>query len=262
VGLRGAKYCYSTFNNVGMANVVDSLMAIEKIVFEDKRVTLPELAEILRNNFEGQDLLRAYATHKCQKFGNDLDAPDALMKELVDFACTRQNATPNSRGAHFNAGMYSVDHHARMGTRTGASADGRHAKDPLADGGVSAMYGRDVSGPTALLQSVAKLPFEKASNGTLLNMKFLPQFFKTDAGIQKFTELLRAFGRLGISHVQFNVLNEADLRAAQERPEEYRSLTVRVAGYTAYFTELARDLQDEIIARTTYESARQAQSLI
>ena len=107
---------------------------------------------------------------------------------------------------------------------------------------------------TALLQSVAKLPFSKASNGTLLNMKFLPQFFKTETGIHKFTELLRAVCRLGISHIQFNVLNETDLRAAQKKPEEYRSLTVRVAGYTAYFTELAPDLQEEIIARTTYEA--------
>ena len=116
------------------------------------------------------------------------------------------------------------------------------------------MYGRDTNGPTALLHSVSRLPFEKASNGTLLNMKFLPSFFKTETGIQKFTGLLRAVCSLGISHVQFNVLNEADLRAAQERPEDYRGLTVRVAGYTAYVTALARDLQDEIIARTTYES--------
>ncbi len=152
-------------------------------------------------------------------------------------------------------GLYTVSAHVPMGQNVGASADGRRARDPLADGGVSAMYGRDTNGPTALLQSVAKLPFEKASNGTLLNMKFLPQFFKTDTGIQKFVELLRSVCRLGISHIQFNVLNEKDLRAAQKTPEQYRSLTVRVAGYTAYFTELAPDLQEEIIARTTYESA-------
>ena len=106
---------------------------------------------------------------------------------------------------------------------------------------------------TALLQSVARLPFRRASNGTLLNMKFLPAFFQTDTGIRKFTQLLRAVCALGISHIQFNVLNEADLRAAQREPEKYRGLTVRVAGYTAYFTELAPDLQDEIIARRAYE---------
>ena len=114
-------------------------------------------------------------------------------------------------------GLYTVSAHVPMGQNVAASADGRYARDPLADGGVSAMYGRDVSGPTALLHSVSRLPFEKASNGTLLNMKFLPQFFKTQTGIVKFTQLLRAV-------------------------------------YTAYFTELARDLQDEIIARTTYEA--------
>ena len=116
------------------------------------------------------------------------------------------------------------------------------------------MYGRDTNGPTALLQSVSKLPFVHASNGTLLNMKFLPQFFKSQTGIEKFTNLLRSVCELGISHVQFNVLNESDLRAAQKNPEQYRGLTVRVAGYTAYFTELAPDLQEEIIARTTYEN--------
>jgi hypothetical protein len=125
---------------------------------------------------------------------------------------------------------------------------------PLADGGVSAMYGRDTHGPTALLKSVSKLPFEMASNGALLNMKFLPRFFKTDAGIGKFVNFLRTFCKLGISHIQFNVLNEADLRAAQKEPEKYRGMTVRVAGYTAYFTELAADLQEEIIARTSYET--------
>ena len=113
------------------------------------------------------------------------------------------------------------------------------------------MYGRDVNGPTALLHSVSRLPFEKASNGTLLNMKFLPQFFKTQTGIVKFTQLLRAVCWLGISHIQFNVLNEADLKDAQAHPENYRGLTVRVAGYTAYFTELGPETQNDIISRTT-----------
>ena len=158
----------------------------------------------------------------------------------------------NRRGGMYQMGLYTVSAHVPMGQNVGASADGRHARDPLADGGVSAMYGRDEAGPTALLKSVSKLPYVMASNGTLLNMKFLPQFFATQTGIEKFAAFLRAFCSLGISHVQFNVLNEADLRAAQKEPEKYRSLTVRVAGYTAYFTELAPDLQEEIIARTSY----------
>ena len=186
--------------------------------------------------------------------GNDVPWVDELGAKWVNYFADGLRKYRNGRGGIYQMGLYTVSAHVPMGQNVAASADGRYARDPLADGGVSAMYGRDVSGPTALLHSVSRLPFEKASNGTLLNMKFLPQFFKTQTGIVKFTQLLRAVCRLGISHIQFNVLNEADLKDAQAHPENYRGLTVRVAGYTAYFTELARDLQDEIIARTTYEA--------
>jgi formate C-acetyltransferase len=117
---------------------------------------------------------------------------------------------------------------------------------------MSAMYGRDRAGPTALLRSVSKVASKDGSNGTLLNMKFLPEFFKTEEGIAKFASFLRTFVKLRINHVQFNVVRREDLVAAKANPEAWRSLTVRVAGYTAYFTELAGDLQDEIIARTSY----------
>jgi len=253
VGLRGAKYCYSTFNNVGMANVVDSLMAIEKIVFEDKRVTLPELAEILRNNFEGQDLLRAYATHKCQKFGNDLDAPDALMKELVDFACTRQNATPNSRGAHFNAGMYSVDHHARMGTRTGASADGRLSGVALANG-FAPCQGADQDSPTAVVNSMTKMDHTMFVNGMVLDLKFNASFLQDQLHRQMFHGLVETYFEQGGMEIQFNVVDRETLLDAQKHPENYPNLVVRVSGFSAYFVLLYKELQDDIIARTQYGS--------
>jgi pyruvate-formate lyase len=179
---------------------------------------------------------------------------DHLGAKWVNYFADGLKKYRNARGGIYQMGLYTVSAHVPMGQNVAASADGRLAREPLADGGVSAMAGRDTHGPTALLHSVSRLPFEKASNGTLLNMKFLPRFFKTDTGIFKFTQLLRAVCRLGISHVQFNVLNKEDLLAAQKYPERYRGLTVRVAGYTAYFTELAKDLQDEIIARTTYEA--------
>jgi formate C-acetyltransferase len=139
-----------------------------------------------------------------------------------------------------------------MGKNVGATPDGRKAGEPLADGGMSAVYGRDQSGPTALLRSVSRIDSMLGSNGTLLNMKFLPDFFKTGGDIRKFSSFLRTFVKLRINHVQFNVISREDLVAAKEKPEAYRGLTVRVAGYTAYFTELAGDLQDEIIARTSY----------
>lgn len=250
----GAHYNFAGVQAIQVANVADSLAAIKKLVYEEKRFTAEELLTALQTNFENAALLRAALVNKAPKYGNDIEWVDELGAKWVNYFADGLKKYRNGRGGIYQMGLYTVSAHVPMGQNVGASADGRYAKDPLADGGVSAMYGRDTNGPTALLHSVSRLPFEKASNGTLLNMKFLPSFFKTETGIQKFTGLLRAVCSLGISHVQFNVLNEADLRAAQERPEDYRGLTVRVAGYTAYFTELARDLQDEIIARTTYES--------
>ena len=134
----------------------------------------------------------------------------------------------------------------------GAGPDGRLSGTPLADGGMSPAYGRDVSGPTAVLNSVARLDRNLTSNGGLLNMKFLPEFFRTETGIDQFAAFLRTFVDLEIPHIQFNVVRREDLIAARENPEQYRGLTIRVAGYTAYFTELADELQQEIIARTSY----------
>lgn len=251
----GAHYNFAGVQAIQVANVADSLAAIKQLVYDEKRVPAHRLLHALETNFADDPILRTMLLNKVPKYGNDVDWVDALGVKWINYFADRLRQYRNGRGGIYQMGLYTVSAHVPMGQNVAASADGRHARDPLADGGVSAMYGRDTNGPTALLQSVAKLPFEKASNGTLLNMKFLPQFFQTDTGIQKFTNLLRAVCQLGISHIQFNVLNEADLRAAQREPEKYRSLTVRVAGYTAYFTELAPDLQEEIIARKTYESA-------
>jgi formate C-acetyltransferase len=148
-------------------------------------------------------------------------------------------------------GLYTVSAHVPMGANVAATPDGRLAKSPLADGGMSPMYGRDTLGPTAVFRSVARIPSVLASNGTLLNLKFLPSFFRSINDREKFATLLKSFIQLPIHHVQFNVINKDDLLRARAYPEEYRGLTIRVAGYTAYFTELAEDLQCEIIERTT-----------
>ena len=150
--------------------------------------------------------------------------------------------------------MYTVSAHVPMGENVGASPDGRNALKPLADGGMSPVYGRDLQGPTAVLKSVSKLNNSCTTNGGLLNMKFLPEFFKTETGCLKFENLLRAFVDLKIPHIQFNVVRKEDLLDAKIHPENHQSLTIRVAGYTAYFVELAGKLQDEIIERTTYEN--------
>ena len=249
----GAHYNFAGVQAIQVANVADSLAAIRELVYDKKILSAERLLHALQTDFQEDELCRVMLLNKAPKYGNDVEWVDRLGTKWADYFAERLMQYRNGRGGIYQMGLYTVSAHVPMGQNVGASADGRHAKDPLADGGVSAMYGRDTHGPTALLHSVSRVPFEKAGNGTLLNMKFLPQFFKTQTGIEKFTGLIRAFVDLGISHIQFNVLNEADLRAAQEEPEKYRGLTVRVAGYTAYFTELARDLQDEIIARTVYE---------
>jgi pyruvate formate-lyase/glycerol dehydratase family glycyl radical enzyme len=250
----GAHYNFAGVQAIQVANVADSLAAIKSLVYDEKKLTARQLLDAMKSNFENAPLIRSMLVNKAPKYGNDIEWVDNLGAKWVNYFADGLKKYRNNRGGIYQMGLYTVSAHIPMGQNVAASADGRYARDPLADGGVSAMAGRDRNGPTALLHSVSRLPFEKASNGTLLNMKFLPQFFKTDTGIYKFTQLLRAVCQLGISHIQFNVLNEADLRAAQENPENYRGLTVRVAGYTAYFTELAKDLQDEIIARTTYEA--------
>lgn len=249
----GAHYNFAGVQAIQVANVADSLAAIKELVYDKQALSAERLLHALQTDFADDELCRVMLLNKVPKYGNDVEWVDHLGTKWADYFAERLKQYRNGRGGIYQMGLYTVSAHVPMGQNVGASADGRHAKDPLADGGVSAMYGRDTHGPTALLHSVSRVPFEKASNGTLLNMKFLPQFFKTQTGIEKFTGLIRAFVDLGISHIQFNVLNEADLRAAQKEPEKYRGLTVRVAGYTAYFTELARDLQDEIIARTVYE---------
>ena len=158
----------------------------------------------------------------------------------------------NYRGGPYHTGMYTVSAHVPMGENVGASPDGRNALTPLADGGMSPVYGRDINGPTAVLKSVSRMDNSFTTNGGLLNMKFLPEFFETERGMNKFENFLRAFVDLEVPHIQFNVVRREDLLDAKIHPEKHKSLTIRVAGYTAYFVELAGKLQDEIIERTTY----------
>jgi len=251
----GAHYNLSGIQAIQPANIADSLAALKTLVYEDKKVEASVLLDAIRGDFEGKEILRQRLLNKAPKYGNDVEWVDELGHKWIRHFAKRLREFSNRRGGSYHTGLYTVSAHVPMGQNVGATPDGRHARTPLADGGMSAVYGRDSSGPTALLHSVSRVDSSLGSNGTLLNMKFSPQLFRTEEGIRKFSAMLRAFVRLKISHVQFNVLTEDDLRAAIERPEEFRNLTVRVAGYTAYFTELAGDLQEEIIARTTYLEA-------
>jgi formate C-acetyltransferase len=159
-----------------------------------------------------------------------------------------------ARGGTFQPGFYTVSAHVPLGHNVGATPDGRFAHTPLADGGLSPVAGRDLKGPTAVLRSVGKIEQRLVSNGALLNLKFLPSFFRQENALERFGAFLRAFVELNICHVQFNVVSAETLREAQSHPEQFPSLVVRVAGYSAYFVELDKEVQDEIIRRTEHGS--------
>ena len=248
----GAKYNLSGIQMIQVANLADSLAAIKKLVFDEKRISKEELVEALYDNFEGHEYTRALLLNKSPKYGNDVEWVDEIgRKWAIKFADKLKKYT-NYRGGVYHTGMYTVSAHVPMGENVGASPDGRKAYEALADGGMSPVYGRDVEGPTAVLKSVSRLDNYLTTNGGLLNMKFLPSFFEKEYGIEKFAQFLRTFVDLEIPHIQFNVVNREELIAAREEPEKYPTLTIRVAGYTAYFTELADKLQEEIIDRTAY----------
>lgn len=252
----GAKYNLSGIQAIQVANISDSLAVLKNFYEQNDKAQRTHLLQALRDDFVNDEILRNRLIHKYPKYGNDVAWVDEIgNKWIAVFDDYLKNFT-NVRGGIYHTGLYTVSAHVPMGQNVGATPDGRRSKEPLADGGMSAVYGRDINGPTALLKSVSRIDSMRGTNGTLLNMKFLPQMFATEEGIKKFSNLLRAFVRLKIIHIQFNVLNEEDLLEAQKHPEKYKNLTVRVAGYTAYFTELARDLQNEIIARTSYGEAQ------
>ena len=248
----GAKYNFSGIQVIQVANVADCLAVLKKQVFEEKTISAEDLLTALRNDFQDNEFIRQSLIHKTPKYGNDVEWVDILGAEWVKYFAGLLKDTTNARGGSYQMGLYTVSAHVPMGKNVGATPDGRRAGEPLADGGLSAVYGRDVNGPTALLRSVARMETRLAANGTLLNLKFLPSVFADPGERSKFTSLIRAFTALAIHHLQFNVVDRETLLSAKADPESFRNLTIRVAGYTAYFVELAADLQDEIIARTSH----------
>lgn len=249
----GAKYNLSGIQMIQIANLADSLAAIKELVYDEKMITRHELLEALQADFKGYEIIQMMLLNKVPKYGNDVKWVDELGAKWAGYFRERMKDYTNYRGGLYHTGMYTVSAHVPMGENVGASPDGRNALTPLADGGMSPVYGRDMAGPTAVLKSVSRMKDSYTTNGGLLNMKFLPEFFKTETGMMKFENFLRAFVDLKIPHIQFNVVRREDLLDAKFHPEQHRSLTIRVAGYTAYFVELAGKLQDEIIERTAYE---------
>ena len=295
----GAIYNFTGPQGFGIANNTDGLVAIKKLVFEEKRFTLAELGEALKANFgygvhgaAAEKLTTEIATElvasgvevnenairmiydevtnqtslsasekakykeikrlieeESPKYGNDIYDVDMFARDVANSYTKEVEKYKNYRGGIFQAGLYPVSANVPLGASTGATPDGRLAYTPLADG-IGPASGRDVKGPTATANSVAKLEQGVASNGTLLNQKFHPSALSGMSGLTKFVALIRSYFDQKGMHVQFNVVTKETLIDAQKNPEKYKTLVVRVAGYSALFTTLSRSLQDDIINRT------------
>ena len=294
----GAIYNYTGPQGFGIANVADSLYAVNELVFNKKELTLEEYREALRNNYGNgisknkienitmqivKDLLnknikltedevskvvnivnqsmtiseekkKKYEElldkiNDIPKFGNDIKEIDNFARDVAYTYTKPLENYKNPRGGQYQAGLYPVSANVPLGAQTGATPDGRLAYRPIADG-VSPTAGKDVKGPTAAANSVSKLDHSIASNGTLFNQKFHPSALSGRAGLENFVSYIRGFFDQKGSHIQFNVVSRDTLLDAQKNPEQYKTLVVRVAGYSALFTSLSRSLQDDIINRT------------
>ncbi|HXK11793.1 MAG TPA: trans-4-hydroxy-L-proline dehydratase [Vicinamibacteria bacterium] len=247
----GARYNNSYVQGVGIGSLADALAAIRTVVFEEKRLGLADLVGAADADFAGREELRVRLLHRAPKYGNDDDRADDLMRRAFGAFLSAVDGRPCARGGAYRIQMLPTTCHVYFGSVTGATADGRRAGLPLSEG-ISPVQGADRRGPTAVVQSAAKMDHVR-TGGTLLNMKFAPSLLEGEAGIDHLAHLVRGYFRMDGHHVQFNVVRAATLREAQERPDEHRDLIVRVAGYSDYFCDLSSALQDEIIARTEHE---------
>ena len=248
----GARYDTSYIQGVGLGTMADALTAIKYHVFDQRTLTMAELLTALRDNFEGHERVRQMLLNKTPRYGNDDDYADQVMVAVFEAYFRAIDGRPNTRGGTYCINLLPTTVHVYFGSVVGATPDGRRAWTPLSEG-VSPVQGADRRGPTAVIKSVAKMDHVR-TGGTLLNQKFTPQLLKDDTGLDKLVQLIRTYFRLDGHHIQFNVVDAATLRAAQEHPEQYRDLIVRVAGYSDYFCDLSKVLQDEIIARTEHQA--------
>ena len=246
----GARYNTSYIQGVGIGSITDMLSALKYHVFEEGTLTMPELVGALKDNFAQQEHVRLLLHNKTPRYGNDLDFADEIMVSVFNAFHDEVNGRPTPRGATYRINMLPTTCHVYFGSVVGATADGRKAGLPLSEG-ISPVQGTDRLGPTAVIKSASKMDHLR-TGGTLLNQKFSPDVLAGGDGLDKLTQLVRSYFKLDGHHIQFNVIDIETLREAQQHPENYRDLIVRVAGYSDYFNNLNKGLQDEIIARTEH----------
>jgi formate C-acetyltransferase len=247
----GARYNTTYIQGVGLGTTTDALTALKFHVFERKTLGLSELLQVLEDNFVGHERARLLLLNKTPRYGNDEDYADEVMTAVFEAYFRAVDGRPNTKGGTYHINLLPTTVHIYFGSVTLATPDGRRAGEPLSEG-VSPVQGADRRGPTAVLRSVAKMDHVR-TGGTLLNQKFAPQLLRDEEGLDKLVQLIRTYFKLDGHHVQFNVVDAATLRDAQEHPDQHRDLIVRVAGYSDYFCDLGKALQDEIIARTEHQ---------
>ncbi|SCY06547.1 trans-4-hydroxy-L-proline dehydratase [Alkaliphilus peptidifermentans] len=247
----GARYNTTYIQGVGIGTITDSLSAIKHHVFENKRLTMGKLMDSLNKDFQETENIRQLLLNKTPRYGNDDDAADNIMVEVFNIFYEAVNGRKTMRNGTYRINMLPTTCHVYFGSVIGATTDGRRAGTPLSEG-ISPVQGSDRLGPTAVIKSAAKMDHLK-TGGTLLNQKFAPGVLDGETGLEKLTHLVRSYFRLDGHHIQFNVIDAKTLRKAQKNPEKYRDLIVRVAGYSDYFNNLNKNLQNEIIERTEHK---------
>ncbi len=248
----GARYNTNYIQGVGIGSITDSLAAIKYHVFDNKTFTMEELLKALSDDFKENEKIRQLLVNKTPKYGNDDDYVDNIMVSVFEKFFGLVDGRKNLKGGNYRINMLPTTCHIYFGSVTGATPDGRKAEQPLSEG-ISPVQGADRHGPTSVIKSASKMDQIK-TGGTLLNQKFTPQVLEGKQNIEKLVHIIRAYFRLEGHHIQFNVVSADTLRDAQKNPEEYRDLIVRVAGYSDYFNNLGKKLQDEIITRTEHGS--------
>jgi len=250
----GARYNTDYIQGVGIATITDSFSAIKYHIYDKKNFSMNTLLAVLQNDFKGEKEIYQLLKEQTPKYGNDDEYADTIMCKVFESFYQEVNGRKNSKGGHYRINMLPTTCHIYFGSVIGATPDGRKATRPLSEG-ISPVQGTDRKGPTAVIKSASKMEHLK-TGGTLLNQKFSPSLIEGDKGLSSLANLIRAYFALDGHHIQFNVIKAQTLRAAQKNPEEYQNLIVRVAGYSDYFNNLSRELQDEIINRTEQGSFR------
>lgn len=254
LGEGGARYNFTGPQASGIGTCADTLSAIKQLVFDEKRYTGEEMLRAVRDNWEGHDVLYALVnSSKVHHYGNDDDYADDLFRKVFDCYCEKISGRKNPRGGEFCPGVYTVNANVGLGLGTGASLDGRKNSEPLSDnmGPVHTDAGsHDICGPTAIANSVTKVDHSKATNGTLLNWKFPPECVAGIEGRENLVGFIDTYFAKKAMHCQFNIMSTEMMKAAVKKPENYKDMLVRVAGYSAYFVELGKPLQMDLINRT------------